>query len=594
LNKLSQFWQELKRRKVVRVVSVYAAAAFVILELVSIVVEPLKLPEWFLPAVIVLLCIGFIIAIILSWIYDVKPEGGLIKTDTATSEEIHASPPSSKGWKIVSYVSFVVIVVLIVINIIPRSSPSADALNPGTSIGVLPFENLSGDPEHEHFCVGMTDAVISRLSKINGIGKVPSRTSMTRYKNNEKTIPEIASELGVTYILESGFQKSGNEIKISLNLVDGQSDKALWSEEYSGIYDDIFRIQADVAKIVASKLNVNITVHELADIRKSMTDNVEAYNLYLKGVSELRFYTISGTSRAVKHFENAIALDSTFALAYSGLASCHISRASTHASEINALDALALVKPLVDKALSLDPNLSDAHIWNGFYLLYNNWDFTGAEQEYKKAIIGENPDALLIYADFLNFTSNHDKALEMAERLIKTDPLYPNGRLSMSLFYVGEHEKAIAYAKSRVEMFDNYYSLDSYGFVLLNTGRYERAIEIFNRAIETASVRLPRLIGWMGAAYARMGNTEKSMELIEELKLTVVGSTAFFIAVIYAALDNKPLALEWLQNAYENHEMEIPWLKTEPQLYTLHDEPAFQSLIDKVGFPITGSDFNNN
>ena len=161
-----------------------------------------------------------------------------------------------------------------------------------------------------------------------------------------------------------------------------------------------------------------------------------------------------------------------------------------------------------------------------------------------------------------------------------------------------EYQKAIEFAKSGIELFKNYYSYGNYGFILLNTDKYEPAIQSFNKAIEINSSRAPRIIGWMGAAYARMGNTEKSMDLIEELKLkrekTVAGSPAFFIAVIYAALDNKPLALEWLQDAYENHEMEIPWLKNEPQLYTLHDEPAFQSLIEKVGFPNTGSNLNNN
>ncbi len=368
-NKLFRFWQELKRRNVVRVITVYAGAAFVILELTDIITEPLKLPSWLLPGVIVLLSIGFIIAIILSWIYDIKPEGGLEKTEPAHKVKEEDIPKSSNTWKIASYISFVVIVGLIVLNIIPRRSQSADALNLGTSIAVLPFKNMSGDTENDHFCDGMTEAVISRLSKINGIGKVPSRTTMMRYKTSEMTIPEIAAELDVTHVLESGFQKSGNEIKINLSLVYGQSDKAIWSDEYPGKYDDIFKIQADVAEIVASNLNVNITDNELADIRKPMTKNVEAYNLYLKGVFENRRNTISGNNRSIKYFESAIAMDSAFALAYAGLASGYISRATTYGAELSTFEAFALVKPLIDKALSIDPDLSQAVTWNGFYLL---------------------------------------------------------------------------------------------------------------------------------------------------------------------------------------------------------------------------------
>jgi tetratricopeptide (TPR) repeat protein len=329
-----------------------------------------------------------------------------------------------------------------------------------------------------------------------------------------------------------------------------------------------------------------------------MTKNVEAYNLYLKGVFENRRNTISGNNRSIKYFESAIAMDSAFALAYAGLASGYISRATTYGAELSTFEAFELVKPLIDKALSIDPDLSQAVTWNGFYLLYNNWDFIGAEQEYKRAIINDNPDALAVYADLLNFIGRHEEALTISERLEQTDPLYPKNRMTLSLYYLRENQKATELAKSRIELFNNNFSYGTYGFVLLNTDKYEPAIHYFNKAIEINSSRTPRMIGLMGAAYARMGNKEKFMALIEELKTireqTVAGSPAFFIAVIYAALDNKPLALEWLQDAYDNHEMEIPWLISEPQFYSLHEEPTFQELVEKVGFPKTGSGLNNN
>jgi len=210
LNKLSQFWQELKRRKVVRVITEYAASAFVILELVSIIVEPLKLPEWFLPMVIVLLCIGFIIAIILSWIFDIKPEGGIVKTDTATSEEIHASPPSSKGWKIVSYVSFVVIIALLILNVIPRSNRVKDISILDKSIAVLPFKSLSDDPEKQYLADGAMDAILLHLSKIEDL-RVMSRTSVEQYRKTEKTATEICLELDVGFVLEGSFRKYGDQ-----------------------------------------------------------------------------------------------------------------------------------------------------------------------------------------------------------------------------------------------------------------------------------------------------------------------------------------------------------------------------------------------
>jgi TolB-like protein len=590
--KLSQLWQELKRRKVTRVITVYAAAAFVILELTDIVAPSLGLPDWTLNLIIILLVAGFIIAAILSWIYDIKPEGGVVKTEPAYKVKYADGPVPSNNWKIASIISFAVIVSLIVLNVVPRKGQSEESFNSDTSIGVLPFENLSGDPENEPFCDGMTEAVISRLSLIKGIGKVIPRTSMMRYKKTDKTISEIAAELNVTHILETGFQKSGNDVKINLKLIEAPTEKTFWSEEHRGKYDEIFEIQADVAEIVASKLNVDISVNELANIRKSMTENVDAYNLYLKGIYKYRTYTNIGIHQAIEYMMRAINLDSTFALAYTGLAISQIARGSVFTAELNGLDALAIGKPLIDKALSLDPDLEEAHLWNGFYLLYNNWDFSGAEQEYKKAIINDHPEALAIYTDFLNFSCRHQEALVLSERLNNTNPYYPNTRMILSLYYSGKLEAAAEYGESRIELYTSNFIYDTYGFLMLNSGKYERAVQLFQRSIEINKLRTPRMVGWMGAAYARMGNQKKSVELIEELKAkranSTAGSTAFFIAVIYSALEDKASALLWLQDAYENHEMEIPWLKTEPQFYTLHDEPAFQSLIEMVGFPNTG------
>lgn len=154
---------------------------------------------------------------------------------------------------------------------------------------------------------------------------------------------------------------------------------------------------------------------------------------------------------------------------------------------------------------------------------------------------------------------------------------------------MGKYEMATEFAESRMGLFNNYWTLDSYGFLMLNTDNYEKAIQLFQRAIDIDTFKRPRMLGWMGAAYARNGKQEKSLALIEELKAkreqSDAGSTAFFIAIIYSALDDKAAALQWLQDAYEHHEMEMPWLKSEPQFNALHDEPAFQGLLKKIGFP---------
>jgi tetratricopeptide (TPR) repeat protein len=159
----------------------------------------------------------------------------------------------------------------------------------------------------------------------------------------------------------------------------------------------------------------------------------------------------------------------------------------------------------------------------------------------------------------------------------------------LSLFYTQQYDEADRFAQQRMRLFNNFYSVDSYGFLMLNTGNYEKAISLFQKTIAIEDIRYPRTLGWMGAAYARSGNRDEANKLIEELKTKRIrsnaGSLAFFIAVIHAALDEKESAVDWLEIAYSDHEMEIPWLKSEPQFFSLHDHPKFQELLDKTGFP---------
>ncbi|MBA4058078.1 MAG: hypothetical protein C0490_25395, partial [Marivirga sp.] len=314
----------------------------------------------------------------------------------------------------------------------------------------------------------------------------------------------------------------------------------------------------------------------------------KAYDLYLKGVYEYRTYTNKGTHNAIELLTEAVALDSNYARAYAFLANSYIGLATIFGAELSALDALRKGKPLIDKALSLDPGLEEAHMLMGFYHVYHDWDFKAAELEYKLAIASDHPDALAVYIDYLNFLSRHKEAMEWAERLNKNDPYYPNSRMILSYFYNDRLDEALKFSDSRLKLFNNYYSLDSHGFLLLNMKRYKEAIVYFNKAIDIEGIRYPRMLGWMGAAYGKSGDRNKALKIVEELKQRLKkndsGSSAFFIAVIYAAMDDKKSALTWLTTAYNTHEMEMPWLMTEPQFYNLHGEAQFQELARQLRF----------
>lgn len=455
------------------------------------------------------------------------------------------------------------------------------------SIAILPFKNLSDDHRNEYFGDGVVEAISTALSHIQQL-RVISRTSVEQFRESKESAGEIARELGVTTLLEGSIQRENNRVRIDVRLVDGTTEEQIWAKSYDRELKDIFTIQSEIAQHVANELHAKLSPEEKSHLTQTDTDNPKAYDLYLKAIYEYRTYTNKGAHNAIDLLKQAIALDSNYARAYAFLANSYIGLATIWGAELNALDAFKKAKPFIDKALQLNQNLDEAHMLMGFYYLYNDWNFIGAEEEYKFAIKSDHPDAMAMYIDYLNFMSRHDEAMVLAERLNAIDPYYPNSRIILSYIYKNRLEDALAFAESRLKLFNNYYTLDSHGFLLLNLKRYEEAIVCFNKAIALEGIRYPRMLGWMGAAYGKLGQRSKAIKIIDELKArsakNETGSEAFFISVIYSALNEKESALLWLNTAYEKHDMEMPWLMTEPQFYNLHAEPRFQQLAKQMGF----------
>lgn len=455
------------------------------------------------------------------------------------------------------------------------------------SIAILPFRNLSADHSNEYFGEGVIEAIRTGLSQI-GTLRVISRTSVEQYRETAKPAREIAGELGVTALLEGSIQRENNRVRIDVRLVDGTTEALVWAKSYDRELKDIFAIQNEIASQVADEFNAELSAEEKSRLSKPETDNPDAYDLYLKAVYEFRTYTNTGAHNAINLLNEAIALDPDYARAYAFLANAYIGLATIWGAELSALEALGKGKEYIDKALELDPELAEAHMLMGFYLLYNNWDFTGAEAEYKMGIAFEHSDAMAIYSDYLNFMSRHEEAMAIAERLNEKDPYYPNSRIILTYFYNNRLDEALAFSESRLKMFNNYYTFDAHGFLLLNMQRYKEAVVYFDKAMSLEGIRYPRMLGWMGAAYAKAGETQKANDIIQELKMRLAkndnGSVSFFIAVIYSALDEKDSALTWLERAYAAHDMEMPWLMTEPQFYNLHQEPRFLRIARQMGF----------
>ena len=457
-----------------------------------------------------------------------------------------------------------------------------------TSIALLPFLNLSDNPENQYFSQGVSDAIARKLSRIQNL-RVVSRISTSRYIENQTPIIEISRELNTPFILEGSIQRVGNQVRVEVGLLNGKTGIRLWSDNYDRNVQDIFTIENEIAEHVVKSLSEKLIPKSTFESNTGYTNDPQAYELYLKGLFELLTYTSAGARKSTEYFQQAVKLDPDFAMAHNVLGHSYIAQAAMFGMELDALEGLEKGIPHIERSIELSPELPEARTMRAFYYLYHDWDFEKAEQEYIASLNKVQAESYALYADYLNFVRRHDEALEWSEKQEINEPYYPNPRKIMSLFYVGRVDEAIEYAENRLRIQKNYWMMDSYGFVLLNSGRYKEAIDVFQEIFEIEQVRYPRILGWLGAAYARSGDRENALEIISELErmksISSASSPGFFISVVYSALGEFDSSLNWLRIAIDDHEMEIPWLISEPQFFDLHEHPVFMEMVEEIGFP---------
>lgn len=408
---LGGFFQELKRRKVTRVITVYAASAFVILELLSIVVEPLRLPDWTLTMVIVLLVIGFIISTILSWIYDVKPEGGWVRTKSAKDPGATKEVAESRGWKIASIISFIIIAAFLVFNLAGRQKQNPIDSELEKSIAVLPFKNDSNDSTNVYLINGLMESLLNNLQAIEDL-RVISRTSVEKYRSNPKSIPEIASELNANYLVEGSGQKIGNQILLNIQLIDGTRDKHLWAKRYKRESGDIFQLQLEVATSITREIQAIITPQEVEQMEKIPTENLEAYDYFLKGLEPFYRETRSGLLEAIPMFEKAIELDPDFARAHADLSIAYafLDIFQTEKLYLDKIDYHA------DQALLSDPKLPQSLYAKAMYhYVLEEYDLALPYLEKALEYHPNSSQVINILADYYSrFVPNTEKYLEYA------------------------------------------------------------------------------------------------------------------------------------------------------------------------------------
>ncbi len=584
-NKLSRFWQELKRRKVVRVITVYAAAAFAILEVVSIIVEPLRLPEWTLPFIIVLLCVGFIIAVILSWIYDIHPEGGIVKTEPSNKVKEDVTKPSN-SWRIASYISFVVIVVLIALNIFGGRNRVTIDESLAKSIAVLPFQNFSTDPNQESMCLGLTDEIINHLYRIESFEKVVSLTSVLGYRMPNKTVSEIATELGVNYILEGVYKKIDDELFVSAQLIEPMNDSHIWQQDYKRPYTDIMNIQSDIAIQIADHINAFITKEDVERIKKIPTSNQEAYEIvqqYLMNWKEGNMIMIvTGLEQATR----AIELDPTYADAHAmkGMALL-LGKGIMFGKRFTQSDLID-AKRAIDRAIDLDNESSLAHVAQATFLHFIEWDYVKAETEYRNSIrlAKGKPFSFAGYFLLLQQMNRPEDAFSYSEEIVD----WWKGQALRCFVTAGKDEELVDILINRIGKF-NLIPASYKGELYLWLGENDSALSCMDIARSESDELFNT--NQSQSAYATAlylnGNTASGEHVINQMKkssqITTSGSPNFNVGAFYSWIGQKDSAFYWLEKAYDAREPGVPWLKVHPAFEILKDDPRYWDLYERTG-----------
>jgi TolB-like protein len=583
-NRLIRFWQELKRRRVVHVIIVYATAAFVLIELVGNVYETLKLPDWTPALTLIILVIGFPLAIIFSWIFDVTPEG---IEKTKPSRELHQSEVTStpNSWRIATYVSGVIIVGLLALNIFGGKKRVKIDESLEKSIAVIPFQNFSVDSGQEPMCLGLTDEIINHLFKIESFDKVSSLNSVMTYIGSEKKTPEIADELAVNYILEGTYKKIGDQIRVTAQLIEARTDTHLWQHEYDRPYEEIIAIQADIALQIADHIRVFISGSEKQRIQKVPTTNPKAYETLKKAIYLIVTEGFTQIPQALDIVLEVIRADPEYADAYAALG--HLTLwLGTYAGQTEiqyaALDAIQYF----DKALELDPNNASAHMGNGNVHEWARWDYVEAEKEYLKAIELE-PNNPLVYqwpAEFYVKMEQLESLWEIIDKSSEKDLLFKSVWHG-SILSGNNQEAYTSLIIASGEVMQCRWIGESYIWL----GEYDSAKFYLEYAMknEHPDMLSPRLQADLAIAYEKTNHLQQARTIINQLiaksDTTSVGSPGYFTGWYYSWMGDKDSAFYWLEKAYENRSPEFPWLKVDPAFNSLKDDPRYWDLYERTG-----------
>jgi TolB-like protein len=576
------FFGELKRRNVYKVAVAYAVVGWLLIQVATQVFPFFEIPNWGIRLVVLIIALGFPVALIIAWAFELTPEG------VKRTEAADAAHERSRGavWIYVVAIGAILSVGLFLLGryMAPNRQNSLGEL-PGKSLAVLPFANLSGNPENAYFAAGIQDEIITRLAKIGEL-KVVSCLSTQRFKSAPDDLPAIAKQLGVANVLQGSVQRSADEVRVNVQLVKADTDTHLWADTFDRKLTDVFQIESDIAKTIAEKLQAKLTGSEEHALSIKPTANSEAHQLYLQGRYLWNRRTGGNLKKALSYFQQAAEKDPGYALAYTGIAdSCALIPVYGAGAP---QEYYPRAKAAAQTALELDDTLGEAHtsLANVFFRYLQ---LAQSAREFERSI-ELNPNYATAHQWYGRLTllaiGQFDRAMAEAKRAVELDPISPIGRTDVATVYqVGRrYDEAIAELRNVLETDpDFYWAHRQLGLALELKGAPGDAIREYQRAAELNDD--PRVLAFIGHAKAIMGRETDARAILGQLteasKTRYVSGYSF--AVIHLGLGEKDQALDWLEkDAGERTGFEINFIKVDPYLDPLRGDPRFEALVQKV------------
>ena len=536
---ISDFFAELRRRRVIRVIVLYAIAGWVVIEVTSTVLPGLNLPDWTTTLVILLVALGFVIAVMLAWAFDIGPDG-IHRTTAKKADEAAAAADVTEQPRPAEK---------------PAPSKSSEQ-DERKSIAVLPFVNMSGDAENEYFSDGIAEEILNLLVKLPQL-KVASRTSAFVFKGKEASIPTVAAELGVGTVLEGSVRRAGDRVRITAQLIEADSDSHLWSETYDREMNDVFAIQDEIAQNIVDALEVTLSPKERRSIQYVATSNAQAFDFYLRGRSFMYTMTRRDYEHAIRMFEQAISVDAKFALAYAGIADAysHLFRYAD-ASKENVRKSVEAS----EKAIALDPDAAEPHASRGLSLFISG-NFKEAKQEFELAI-KLNPnlfDAYYYYGLACSSNSDFETAEKMYLKAMEVNPADYQAPMFLSQAYTSMGRK---HDEMRIRL---------------------GALETIQRHLEM-NPHDTRALYFGAQNLCLVGETKKGIELAER----ALGQdqdepvVLYNVACFYALQGDTSRSIELLTRAIDQGWGDREWLETDSDLDSLRNDERFKALINRV------------